>query len=166
MPYVYAQAKECTEKGLPMVRALFVEFPNDPGAWTVDDAYLFGSDIYVAPLMENTKGRQVYLPGGKWIDYQTGKTYDRGWNDIEAGAIPCIILVRDGAVIPHAKLAQSTDKIDWSTIDLKVYGHQSFAKGLICLPLDNKLVEVQLSKKGTTYQVEKGTIAGVKYQIK
>lgn len=70
------------------------------------------------------------------------------------------------AVIPHARLAQSTDKIDWSTIDLKVYGHQSFAKGQICLPLDNKLVEVQLSKKGTTYQVEKGTIAGVKYQIK
>ena len=37
MPYVYAQAKECTEKGLPMLRALFVEFPDDPGAWKVDD---------------------------------------------------------------------------------------------------------------------------------
>ena len=43
MPYVYAQAKECTEKGLPMLRALFVEFPDDPGAWKVDDEYLFGS---------------------------------------------------------------------------------------------------------------------------
>lgn len=42
MPYVYAQAKECTEKGLPMLRALFVEFPDDPGAWKVDDEYLFG----------------------------------------------------------------------------------------------------------------------------
>jgi alpha-D-xyloside xylohydrolase len=166
MPYVYAQAKECTEKGLPMVRALFVEFPNDPGAWTVDDAYLFGSDIYVAPLMENTKGRQVYLPGGKWIDYQTGKTYDRGWNDIEAGAIPCIILVRDGAVIPHAKLAQSTDKIDWSNIDLKVYGNQQTAKGLICLPADDILVSLVLNKKGDSYLVEKGAIAGVKYQVK
>jgi len=74
--------------------------------------------------------------------------------------------VRDGAVIPHAKLAQSTDKIDWSNIDLNVYGNQSFAKGLICLPLDNKLVEVQLTKKGSIYQVEKGSIAGVKYQVK
>ena len=45
MPYVYAQAKECTEKGLPMLRALFVEFPDDPGAWKVDDEYLFGSQI-------------------------------------------------------------------------------------------------------------------------
>lgn len=166
MPYVYAQAKECTEKGLPMVRALFVEFPEDAGAWNIDDAYLFGSDIYVAPLMENTQGRQVYLPGGKWIDYQTGKTYDRGWNEIEAGEIPCIILVRDGAVIPYARLAQSTDRIDWTNIELKVYGQQSTAKGLVCLPSDNKLVKVHLSKQGAIYQVDKGTITGVNYQVK
>lgn len=53
MPYVYAQAKECTEKGLPMLRALFVEFPDDPGAWKVDDEYLFGSQILVAPPCSN-----------------------------------------------------------------------------------------------------------------
>ena len=97
--------------------------------------------------MENTKGRQVYLPGGKWIDYQTGKTYDHGWNDIEAREIPCIILVRDGAVIPHAKLAQSTDKIDWSTIDLRVYDNQQTVKELICLPTDNILVSLVLNKR-------------------
>ena len=69
MPYVYAQAKECTEKGLPMLRALFVEFPDDPGAWKVDDEYLFGSQILVAPLLESgMTGRTVYLPEGKWID--------------------------------------------------------------------------------------------------
>lgn len=66
MPYVYAQAKECTEKGLPMLRALFVEFPDDPGAWKVDDEYLFGSQILVAPLLESgMTGRTVYLPEGK-----------------------------------------------------------------------------------------------------
>ena len=78
MPYVYAQAKQCAEKGLPMVRALFVEFPDDPGAWMIDDEYLFGSQILVAPIFEQgTTGRVVYLPGGKWIDYQTGKVYPR-----------------------------------------------------------------------------------------
>ncbi|HPT43728.1 MAG TPA: glycoside hydrolase family 31 protein [Paludibacteraceae bacterium] len=166
MPYVYAQAKECTEKGLPMVRALFVEFPDDAGAWNVDDAYLFGSDMYVAPLMENTKGRQVYLPGGKWIDYQSGKTYERGWNEIEAGEIPCIILVRDGAVIPHARLAQRTDKIDWTNIELKVYSNQPTAKGLICLPSDNKLTEVDLYKTGKKYMITGRKITGVKFLIK
>ena len=43
MPYVYAQAKNSSDRGLPMVRALFVEFPHDPGLWTVEDEYLFGS---------------------------------------------------------------------------------------------------------------------------
>ncbi len=42
MPYVYAQAKDCSEKGLPMVRALFVEFPHDAGAWLVEDEYMYG----------------------------------------------------------------------------------------------------------------------------
>ena len=83
MPYVYAQAKECTEKGLPMLRALFVEFPDDPGAWKVDDEYLFGSQILVAPLLESgITGRTVYLPEGKWIDYQTEKVYEGGWHRI------------------------------------------------------------------------------------
>jgi len=132
----------------------------------VDDAYLFGSDIYVAPLMENTKGRQVYLPGGNWIDYQTGKTYSRGWNEIEGGDIPCIILVREGAVIPHAKLAQSTDKIDWTSIELKIYGHLPIAKGIICLPSTNILVPLLLNKNGSSYEVEKGQIEGVKYLVK
>ena len=88
MPYVYAQAKECTEKGLPMLRALFVEFPDDPGAWKVDDEYLFGSQILVAPLLESgMTGRTVYLPEGKWIDYQTEKVYEGGWHQIEAGSL-------------------------------------------------------------------------------
>ena len=108
MPYVYAQAKECTEKGLPMLRALFVEFPDDPGAWKVDDEYLFGSQILVAPLLESgMTGRTVYLPEGKWIDYQTEKVYEGGWHRIEAGSLPIIMLVRDGSVLPHLKLAQS-----------------------------------------------------------
>lgn len=106
MPYVYAQAKECTEKGLPMLRALFVEFPDDPGAWKVDDEYLFGSQILVAPLLESgMTGRTVYLPEGKWIDYQTEKVYEGGWHRIEAGSLPIIMLVRDGSVLPHLKLA-------------------------------------------------------------
>src|SRR5665647_2218775 len=63
MPYVYAQAKDSSERGLPMVRALFVEYPNDPGSWMVEDEYLFGSDILVAPLLDaNATGRDVYLP--------------------------------------------------------------------------------------------------------
>ena len=146
MPYVYAQAKECTEKGLPMLRALFVEFPDDPGAWRVDDEYLFGSQILVAPLLESgITGRTVYLPEGKWIDYQTEKVYEGGWHRIEAGSLPIIMLVRDGSVLPHLKLAQSTSEMDWSKMSLKVYSaDKKQAEGLICLPTDNRIQVVKV----------------------
>ena len=146
MPYVYAQAKECTEKGLPMLRALFVEFPDDPGAWKVDDEYLFGSQILVAPLLESgMTGRTVYLPEGKWIDYQTEKVYEVGWHRIEAGSLPIIMLVRDGSVLPHLKLAQSTAEMDWSKMSLKVYSaDKKQAEGLVCLPADNRIQVVKV----------------------
>lgn len=146
MPYVYAQAKECTEKGLPMLRALFVEFPDDPGAWKVDDEYLFGSQILVAPLLESgMTGRTVYLPEGKWIDYQTEKVYEGGWHQIEAGSLPIIMLVRDGSVLPHLKLAQSTAEMDWSKMSLKVYSaDKKQAEGLVCLPADNRIQVVKV----------------------
>ena len=146
MPYVYAQAKKNKEKGLPMLRALFVEFPDDPGAWKVDDEYLFGSQILVAPLLESgMTGRTVYLPEGKWIDYQTEKVYEGGWHRIEAGSLPIIMLVRDGSVLPHLKLAQSTAEMDWSKMSLKVYSaDKKQAEGLVCLPADNRIQVVKV----------------------
>lgn len=149
MPYVYAQAKQSCENGLPVLRALFVEFPDDPGAWEIENEYMFGSDILVAPMMEaNTKSRNVYLPAGKWIDYQSGKVYDKGWNNIEAGEIEAVILVRNGAVLPNIQLAQSTMQMDWSKIELVPYSiDKSELHTLICLPDDNQLKEIQLVKK-------------------
>ncbi len=150
MPYIYAQAKVCTEHGWPMMRALFVEYPDDAGSWLIDNEYLFGSDMLVAPLFESTERRDVYLPAGTWIDYQTGISYEGGWHNIKAGEIPIVVLVKEGAVIPHADLAQSTKFIDWSKITLKVYGNAKEASGVMYLPdgektetlkiVDNKLV--------------------------
>ena len=116
MPYVVKEAQKCVQTGLPMVRALLLEYPDDPAAWTIDDEYLFGSDILVAPMMTEGTDRSVYLPEGKWVDYQTKKTYSGGWRTIAPGSIPCVILVRKGAVIPHIPLAQSTSEMDWSKV--------------------------------------------------
>ena len=144
MPYVYAQAKDCSERGLPMVRALLVEFPDDPGAWLVEDAYMFGSQIMVAPLLESGNERNVYLPRGKWIDYQTGKVYDGGWQTIKAGRIPAIILVRDGSLIPHAPLAQRTDQIQWDKVELKAYkADAKKCTGLLFKPGDTELQHIE-----------------------
>ncbi|MCG3156648.1 MAG: hypothetical protein DKINENOH_03272 [bacterium] len=152
MPYIYAQAKDCTERGLPMVRALFVEFPDDPGSWEVDDQYLFGSDMLVAPLFENVTARNVYLPPGQWIDYQTKKIYAGGWHNIQAGEIPIVVLVKEGAVIPHLKLAQSTAQMDWSQIELVVYANDALtAQGLVCLPADQVLRKITLTSKNGAF---------------
>ena len=144
MPYVYAQAKDCSERGLPMVRALLVEFPQDPGAWLVEDEYMFGSQMLVAPLMESGNSRTVYLPKGKWIDYQTGKVYAGGYQTIEAGRIPAIILVRDGSIIPHVPLAQRTDQIQWDKIELKTYkADAKTCTGLLFKPGDTQLQTIK-----------------------
>jgi alpha-D-xyloside xylohydrolase len=105
-----------------MVRALFIEYPNDPGSWQVEDEYLFGADILVAPLMEaGLAARDVYLPPGQWVDYQSRKVYAGGWHNVVAGQIPIVMLVRGGAVIPHIKLAQSTAQMDWSSVEKVVF---------------------------------------------
>ncbi|MBQ7419618.1 MAG: alpha-xylosidase [Prevotella sp.] len=144
MPYVYAQAKDCSERGLPMVRALLVEFPDDPGAWLVEDEYMFGSQILVAPLLESGTDRTVYLPRGKWIDYQSGQVYDGGYQTIETGEIPCVILVRDGSLIPHAPLAQRTDQIQWDKVELKAYkAAATKCTGLLFKPGDAAIQQIE-----------------------
>jgi alpha-D-xyloside xylohydrolase len=142
-----------------MLRALFVEYPNDPGSWLIDDEYLFGSDLLVAPLFESVKERNVYLPPGAWIDYQSGEVYQGGWNVIKAGAVPAIVLVRAGAVIPHIKLAQSTMQMDWSAIDLVSYALKDGpATGLICLPSDNMLHRINLNGQKLTIDPYHGKV--------
>jgi alpha-D-xyloside xylohydrolase len=90
----------------------------------------------------------VYLPPGKWIDYQTGRIYPGGWHRIKAGDIPVVVLVKNGAVIPHIKLAQSTAFMDWSSLELVVYNEdEKSAVGLVCLPTDQKLHEIKISMK-------------------
>ena len=144
MPYVYAQAKDCSERGLPMVRALLVEFPDDPGAWLVEDEYMFGSQMLVAPLLESGNSRTVYLPHGQWIDYQTGRIYASGYQTIQAGSIPAIILVRDGSVIPHAPLAQRTDQIRWDKLELRTYKAKAKkCTGLLFKPGDQKVQQIE-----------------------
>lgn len=122
MPYIADEAKACTQTGLPMMRALLVEFPDDPGAWMVEDQYMFGSQILVAPMFEEGKSRTVYLPGkSKWVDYQTGKTYNPGWNEVQVGEVPIVLMVRKGTKLKHVPVAQSVDKIDWSKVKETMY---------------------------------------------
>jgi alpha-D-xyloside xylohydrolase len=162
MPYIYAQAKESSQKGLPMMRALFVEYPNDPGAWLVDNEYLFGSSMLVAPLFEEVTERDVYLPAGTWIDYQTKKVYEGGWHKIKAGEVPIIVLVKDGSAIPHIALAQSTKDMDWSKLTLKVFASDktTAASAKVFLPNGDAVQEITVNKKGNNFEVAPNALTG------
>lgn len=79
-PYIKAQMEAAHTKGTPVMRPLFYNYPDDPEAWHCEDAYLFGSDLLVAPVMyAGSSHRQVYLPvGAMWVDAYTGAVHPGG----------------------------------------------------------------------------------------
>jgi alpha-D-xyloside xylohydrolase len=161
MPYIYAQAADCSIKGFPMLRTLFFEYPGDPTSWFIEDEYLFGSDILVAPFMEETKERDVYLPPGLWFDYQTGSSYPGGhWHKMKPSPIPCVILVKNGAALPHLALAQSTAFMDWGKMHWRIFSSTGRASGLLCLPESGVLRKVEFERKGARYEYKAGPPPG------
>ena len=79
-PYTRQVMQEAHESGAPVMRTMFYEFPEDARCWDLEDQYLFGSDVLVAPVCEQgAVQREVYLPAGaQWTDIHTGKAYDGG----------------------------------------------------------------------------------------
>jgi alpha-D-xyloside xylohydrolase len=147
LPYIYAEARHSSDHGYPMVRALFFEFPDDPTSWLIEDQYMFGSNLLVAPLFTEGDTRNVYLPPGQWIDYQTGESYDGGkWHEIKAGKVPIVLLARAGSAIPVAAVAQSTKDVAWDNLELRVFanGEEPIA-GHLALP-DGRVHDVSLAR--------------------
>jgi alpha-D-xyloside xylohydrolase len=161
MPYIYAQAKLCSQQGHPMLRTLFFEFPEDPASWLIEDEYMFGSDLLVAPLFTKGTARKVYLPPGEWIDYQSGQTYDGArWHEIAAGKIPVVLMVRSGAVIPHLAVSQSTDQMDWKDIELRVFGDVADTSvAYVSLP-ESELQQIRLTTTGNKSTIQNDPYAG------
>lgn len=168
MPYIYAQAKDSSAKGFPMLRTLFFEFPNDETSWLIEDEYMFGENLLVAPLFETGKNkRKVYLPPGAWFDYQTGKVYQgEKWHEITAGEIPIVLLVKDHSVLPHVKPAQNTSEIDWKTIELRVFSTDNASvSGRFALP-DGDLKTLDFSVSDNKYNLKNDFSGGkIKWMV-
>lgn len=99
-PYIRKIMRKASETGEPVMRPLFFDFPEDSAAWDVDDAYMFGEALLVAPVTEaKVVSRKVYLPAGcKWKESATGKIFEGG-QMVDAYAPLDIIpvFVREGA---------------------------------------------------------------------
>jgi alpha-D-xyloside xylohydrolase len=102
-PYLLAQMRVAHERGVPPMRPLFLDFPGDASAWAVEDQFLLGPDVLVAPVLAaGATSREVYLPAGcSWTDAWTGAVYEGGvvvTADAPAERIP--VFLRDGAEVP------------------------------------------------------------------
>ena len=99
-PYIRSLMKDAHEKGTPVIRPLFYDFPSDAAAWTIEDQYMFGPDLLVAPVMrEGVRRRSVYLPAGaSWKDARSGAAH-RGGQTVQCeaplAAIP--LFIREGS---------------------------------------------------------------------
>ena len=105
-PYIMEQARVASDKGTPPMRPLFHDYPGESETWTIEDEYLFGPDILVAPVMEKgARGRKVWLPvGAKWVDGWTGKAVASGrWFEAEAPLERIPVFLKAGSKVKLAR---------------------------------------------------------------
>lgn len=99
-PYIRQCMKQASETGAPVMRPLFFDFSEDKEAWKTEDAYMFGPELLVAPVMEaGAVDRTVYLPAGcKWTDANTGEIYEGGQTVTVPAPLDIIpVFVREGS---------------------------------------------------------------------
>lgn len=102
-PYIKEQMKKAHEESIPLMRPLFFDFPKDEKTYEVEDEYLFGPDILVAPVIyEGERRKELYLPrGAQWTESKSGKLYQGGqWIEVGAPLEAVPVFLRDGAKIP------------------------------------------------------------------
>ena len=104
VPYTYTLAAQAHATGLPMARPLYLDYPDQPAAYTNPEEYLYGSDVLVAPVTSPgaVAHATVWFPPGRWIDYFTGATFD-GPADHDLGRAPdrMPVFVRAGGIVPE-----------------------------------------------------------------
>ncbi|NEU08527.1 DUF4968 domain-containing protein [Flavihumibacter sp. R14] len=123
-PYIYTYAREAHDTGMPLMRALLLEYPNDTETFKTDGQFLFGKELLVAPVVEKgATTKKVYLPEGDWIDFNDGKTSYKGGQWITAAAPLNVIplFVRKGSIIPMMPVMQYIHEKPSYPLNLEVF---------------------------------------------
>ena len=102
LPYIYNEAAYISENSEPLMRPLFYDYPDDRRVFNIEDQYLFGRSLLVAPvIVEGAGQREIYLPSGRWVDFWEGTVYSGGKYlnyPCDLARIP--VFIKDQAVIP------------------------------------------------------------------
>ncbi len=146
MPYIYSLAYQTYQTGAPYMRALFMDFPNDPKVANLGDEYMFGPAFLVAPVTEQgATSHMVYLPAGTdWYNFWTNERVHGGQTIQVAAPIDTLpLFVRAGSILPLGEPVESTKQIQ-RIIGIRIYAG---ANADFTLYRDD----------GNTYAYEKGT---------
>ena len=102
LPFLYTTLEEAHRTGVPLFRPLMLNYQDDPNTYNLDDQFMIGTDLLVAPIVKpDVIRRLVYLPKGVWYDYWTNKKYEGGkMISVEAPLETVPMFVRGGAIIP------------------------------------------------------------------
>jgi alpha-glucosidase/alpha-D-xyloside xylohydrolase len=123
LPYIYSAVRECTLTGMPIMRALWLHYSDDPKAVARGDEYLWGRDVLVAPVVEQgATSRGVYLPRGTWYDFWTGERIDGGREvsrSVDLETMP--LYVRAGSILPLGPVKQFVDQETDEPLTVAIY---------------------------------------------
>lgn len=123
LPYLYAAYVNYHQTGLPPFRALVLDYPEDAGTWKVDDQYLMGDALLVAPVVAGETQRGVYLPPGDWYDFWTGEKHG-GSTTLKVSPpldrIP--VYVKSGTLLPLAEDGLHADDPAHARLHVRSYG--------------------------------------------
>lgn len=122
MPYLYQLGLDATRTGVPVMRPMALEFPDDPSAAYLDRQYMLGSDILVAPVFTESGDVDFYLPAGSWTSLLTGESVTGGgWRREQHGFDSLPLYVRPGAVLPWGARSDRPDYDFLEGLDLRVF---------------------------------------------
>ena len=131
LPHVYTVMEEASRTGIPAMRPLFLEFPDDPRTWDRDDAFLFGRDLLVAPVLrDGAERRGVYLPKGAWFELEGGKRHAGGRDlavPVTLESLP--VFVREGAFLFRQPVLQHTGERHGKTLTVQHWPATAAATG-------------------------------------
>lgn len=122
MPYLYGQAVKAHKEGIPMMRPMFLEFPEDLTCEMLDRQYMLGDSLLVAPVFKESGEVSYYLPEGVWTDYLTGEIQEGGrWYTRVCDYFHLPLLVREGTILPVGIDEERPDYDYLSQTTLKLY---------------------------------------------
>ncbi|HET7105128.1 MAG TPA: TIM-barrel domain-containing protein [Terracidiphilus sp.] len=123
IPYIYSMAAQTRDTGIPLMRALWLAYPNDARASLIDDSYLWGDSILVAPIYANgATERTVYLPDGAWWNFWTGEKLEGGREATAKAQLDSMpLFVKAGAIVPMGPVKQYASEQSDEPMVLKVY---------------------------------------------